>query len=44
MNIRNVVEAYTLNVDNKLSNKTNAQDLDKKLEKLLLSSENKKEK
>jgi len=44
MNIRNVVEAYTLNVDNKLSNKTNTQDLDTKLEKLLLSGENKKEK
>lgn len=42
-NIRNIVESYTQKDDNDLPNKTNLQELDKKLEKLLLTGENKRE-
>ncbi|XP_025425771.1 5-methylcytosine rRNA methyltransferase NSUN4 [Sipha flava] len=41
MNLRKVVEAYTPNVENKFLNKNKIQDLDKTLEKLLLTGENK---
>lgn len=41
MNLRKVVEAYKPETDKKNLNKNKMEDLDKKLEKLLLTGENK---
>lgn len=41
MNIRKVVESHMLKADKKSPNEKNIQELDKKLEKLLLTGENK---
>lgn len=41
MNIRKVVEEYTPTTDQEFPNKKKIRDLDKKLEKLLLTGENK---
>lgn len=41
MNLRKVVELYTPQDDKKSQNKSKIQGLDKKLEKLLLTGENK---
>lgn len=41
MNLRKVVEAYTPKADEKLPLKNKIKDLDKKLEKLLLTGEDK---
>lgn len=43
MNIKNIVEAYTKKADQVSSSKKNIHDLDKKLEKLLLTDEKKSE-
>lgn len=41
INMKTVVEAYTPKIDKEFPKKKNIQDLDKKLEKLLLTGENK---
>lgn len=43
MNIKNIVEAYIKKTDQVSSSKKNIKELDKKLEKLLLSGEKKNE-